>query len=68
MSKQTNSYGVGFFGLLAILFVGLKLGEVGVVATWPWWWVLSPLWLPWVVVIAVATLIYAVRELWRVVR
>lgn len=68
MSKQANSYGVGFFGLLAILFVGLKLGEVGVVATWSWWWVLSPLWLPWVVVIAVAILIYAAQELWRVVR
>lgn len=68
MSEQTNSYGVTFFELLTILFVGLKLGEVGVVATWSWWWVLSPLWLPWVVVIALATLIYAVRELWRVVR
>lgn len=68
MSKQTNSYGVGFFGLLAILFVGLKLGEVGVVAEWGWWIVLSPLWLPWVVVIAVAVLIYAVLKLWRAVR
>ena len=34
---------VGFFGLLAVLFIGLKLG--GVIA-WGWLWVLAPLWLP----------------------
>mgnify|MGYP001293291207 CR=1 FL=1 len=38
--------GIGFFGLLAIVFIGLKLGEVGAVALWSWWWVLSPLWAP----------------------
>lgn len=34
--------GIGFFGLLTILFVGLKL--TGYI-TWSWWWVLSPLWI-----------------------
>lgn len=34
--------GVGFTGLLALLFIGLKLG--GFIA-WSWLWVLSPLWL-----------------------
>lgn len=34
--------GVGFVGLLTILFVALKL--TGVVA-WPWLWVLAPLWI-----------------------
>lgn len=33
---------VNFLALLAILFIGLKLG--GVIA-WPWIWVLSPLWI-----------------------
>ena len=23
-----------------------KLAEIGVVATWSWWWVTSPLWIP----------------------
>lgn len=32
-----------FFGLLAILFIGLKLTSV---IDWPWWCVLSPLWGP----------------------
>ena len=31
---------IGFPGLLALLFIGLKLG--GVIA-WSWFWVLSPL-------------------------
>ena len=30
---------------LFLLFTGLKLAEVGVVATWSWWWVTSPLWI-----------------------
>ena len=32
---------IGFFGLLGLLFIGLKLGAV---IDWSWWWVLSPLW------------------------
>lgn len=34
--------GIGFTGLLTLLFIGLKLG--GVIA-WSWIWVLSPLWI-----------------------
>lgn len=41
--------GIGFCGLLTILFVGLKL--TGYI-TWSWWWVLSPLWIPFAIVIA----------------
>ena len=35
--------GVGFFGLLALIFITLKLTKA---ITWSWIWVLSPLWLP----------------------
>ena len=43
MSKETSSAsgGIGFFGLLTLLFIGLKLGGV---INWSWWWVLAPLW------------------------
>lgn len=41
--SSSSSGGVGFFGLLGVLFIGLKLG--GVIA-WPWVWVLAPLWGP----------------------
>ena len=40
-NSNTNN-GVGFCGLLAILFIGLKL--TGVI-TWSWLWILSPLWI-----------------------
>lgn len=43
MSKNTTSSGgIGFAGMLAILFIGLKLTNS---ITWSWWWVLSPLWI-----------------------
>lgn len=52
-----RSGGVGFFTLLGLLFIGLRLAGV---IDWPWWAVLSPLWggaLLWLV--AVAALIAA---------
>lgn len=48
MAESSSSAGRGGPGLailLTVLFVGLKLGEVGVVADWSWWWVVSPLWI-----------------------
>ena len=44
MSKSSSSVsgGIGFPGLLTVLFIGMKLtGHI----TWSWWWVLSPLWI-----------------------
>ena len=40
MDGKTN--GIGFTGLLTIVFIILKL--CGIIA-WSWWWVLSPLWI-----------------------
>lgn len=37
------SGGIGFTGLLTIVFIALKL--LGAI-TWSWWWVLSPIWIP----------------------
>jgi hypothetical protein len=44
ITKQQQSSGISFAGLLFLLFLGLKLGGVGQVATWSWWWVTAPLW------------------------
>jgi hypothetical protein len=44
MAESSSSSGIGFFGLLAIVFITLKLVGVQPIATWSWWWVLSPLW------------------------
>ena len=43
MSQSTSNGGIGFGGVLAIVFIVLKL--TGTI-TWSWWWVLSPLWIP----------------------
>jgi hypothetical protein len=56
---STNS-GIGFFGLLAVLFIGLKLAGIGVVATWSWWWVLAPLWAPLALVIVIGLVAFII--------
>lgn len=35
--------GIGFCGLLAIVFIVLKLTNI---IAWSWLWVLSPIWIP----------------------
>jgi len=44
MSKNnsSSSSGIGFTGLLTIVFITLKL--IGYIS-WSWWWVLSPIWI-----------------------
>ena len=49
-SSGGNSGGIGFLGLLTIVFIVLKL--TGVIA-WSWLWVLSPLWIPFALVISI---------------
>lgn len=56
----TTSGGSGFIGLLTILFIGLKLtGHI----TWSWWWVLSPLWIGFAIVLGIFTTILVVASL-----
>lgn len=42
-NNSSGGGGIGFFGLLAILFIALKL--TGYVQ-WSWLWVLCPIWIP----------------------
>ena len=53
-TTTSNSTGVGFCGLLAVLFIGLKL--TGYIA-WSWVWVLAPLWIPFVILLGVLLLV-----------
>jgi hypothetical protein len=51
MSNTTSSSsGIGFTGLLTIVFITLKL--IGYI-TWSWVWVLSPLWISGVILIVI---------------
>jgi hypothetical protein len=50
----TVSGGIGFTGLLTIVFIVLRLipyGD-GHIINWSWWWVLSPLWINALIMIA----------------
>ena len=61
MSKNTTSSGgIGFFGLLTVLFIGLKL--TGYIA-WTWFWVLSPMIFSFGLVILILLLVGAVALL-----
>jgi ABC-type antimicrobial peptide transport system permease subunit len=43
MSSSSSSGGIGFFGLLTIVFIVLKLtGYID----WSWFWVISPILVP----------------------
>ena len=59
MSDSNN--GIGFFGMLAILFIGLKITNY---ITWSWVWVLSPLWMPLLFVILILIVIGVLLLLW----
>lgn len=53
-SKTTASGGIGFTGVLTIVFVVLKLlGKID----WSWVWVLSPLWIPIVSIVSMIIVI-----------
>ena len=64
-SIETVSVGTSFVGLLTIIFIVLKLTKV---ITWSWWWVLSPIWITWGLVIVmlfilgIASISLAIKE------
>lgn len=45
-TKTVGGGGISFCGLLTIVFIVLKLAEIGAVASWSWIWVVSPMWIP----------------------
>lgn len=53
-SSSSGSGGIGFAGLLTIVFITLKLLDK---IDWSWWWVLAPMWIGFVVLIAVVIII-----------
>ena len=58
--ENTNG-GIGFFGVLTLIFITLKL--LGVI-TWSWWWVLAPLWIPTII----AIIIFLVVLVWAILK
>jgi len=51
--SKYSSGGIGFTGLLTIVFITLKLlGEID----WSWWWVLSPIWISAIIIFVFLTI------------
>lgn len=57
MNDSSSGDGIGFVGLLTIVFIVLKL--TGVVA-WSWLWVLSPLWITFLIIVLILIVLAAV--------
>jgi hypothetical protein len=57
MENKTNG-GIGFTGLLTILFICLKLCHI---INWSWLWVLSPIWISTLVVLVLIVIILLKR-------
>lgn len=61
-NSSSKAGGIGFLGLLALIFITLKL--TGVIS-WSWLWVLAPLWIPTalvIVILVVALIVLLVKE------
>jgi len=58
----SSSSGIGFSGLLTILFIALKL--LGVIS-WSWLWVLSPLWISMILSIFIIILVIIIAVIFN---
>lgn len=56
-TSSTASGGIGLGGAIFLIFLVLKLTGSEPVASWSWWWVTSPLWIPFGLVFAIWFLI-----------
>lgn len=56
-SAKAKGGGIGFCGLLTIVFIVLKLLKV---INWKWVWVFSPIWIPAAIVLIVALILIIV--------
>ena len=64
-TNNTKTNGIGFFGLLGIVFIVLKL--CGVI-DWSWIWVLAPLWGPIALAITIILIGIVIALITRVIK
>lgn len=57
--KSSGGGGIGFVGLLTIVFITLKLTHV---IAWSWWWVLSLLWISVALIGVIAVFVALLRK------
>lgn len=59
MNSNDSNGGIGFVGLLTIVFIVLKLTNI---ITWSWLWVLSPIWISAIIVCLIAVIILIIAN------
>lgn len=57
--KDSSSKGLGLCDVLAVVFIVLKL--IGVIDWNWWWWVLSPVWIP-VIIVVIAYIVISIVD------
>lgn len=58
-NNTSSGGGIGFLGLLTIVFITLKLCAF---INWSWWWVLAPLWIPVALALVIAVVWTAIKD------
>ncbi len=65
-NNNNSSGGLGLGGVLTVVFVVLKL--CGLI-DWSWWWVLSPVWISFAIIIVIVLVMFTYYKLderkWR---
>ena len=51
--REKTQTSINLSTLVFLVFLTLKLGDIGMVGEWSWWWVTSPLWIPIVIFLGV---------------
>lgn len=59
MGDKGGSSGIGFFSVLTIIFIVLKLTNV---IAWSWWWVLAPTWISVVIVLLILLVVFIIAR------
>jgi hypothetical protein len=60
---KSSSNGIGFTGLLTLVFITLKLTKY---IDWSWWWVLSPIWISLLLFVLGFTLLVLVKSILKI--
>ena len=61
--NKNTSNEIGLGTIIFLIFLTLKLGGWGVVATWSWWWITSPLWIPVVLIIIILLIAFIFKNI-----
>jgi hypothetical protein len=64
--KKATGNGLGLGTLLFLIFLTLKLAEIGQVANWSWWWVTSPLWIPLLLGVAILGIVGIIAGIFHI--